>query len=95
MRIPLPKMMRHYREREYEQRLSPPTARAGLGVWAFLARRPRLYRPVAALAAVMLALLGRRGAIRWLPLAGGWTAHRDLPAPAGRTFHELWQAGER
>ena len=95
MRIPLPKMMRHYREREYERHLSPPTARAGLGAWAFLARRPRLYRPVAALAARMLGLLGRRGAIRRLPLAGGWTAHRDLPAPAGRTFHELWRAGER
>ena len=43
MRIPLPKMMRHYREREYERKLSPRAVRTGLAMWAFLARRPALY----------------------------------------------------
>jgi L-lactate dehydrogenase complex protein LldF len=32
----------------------------------------------------------RRGRYRRLPLAGGWTAHRDLPAPEGATFQQLW-----
>jgi L-lactate dehydrogenase complex protein LldF len=32
MRIPLPKMMRHWREREFEKRLIPATARSGLGL---------------------------------------------------------------
>ena len=27
--------------------------------------------------------------------AGGWTAHRDLPAPEGRSFQSLWAAGRR
>ena len=31
MRIPLPKMMRHWREREFERHLSPATYRYGLG----------------------------------------------------------------
>ena len=25
-----------------------------------------------------------------LPFAGGWTQHRDLPAPQGRTFQDQW-----
>jgi len=44
VRIPLPKMMRHWREREFERRLSPAPLRYGLGFWAFFAKRPALYR---------------------------------------------------
>jgi L-lactate dehydrogenase complex protein LldF len=93
VRIPLPRMMRSWREREFERHLSPATVRAGLGVWAFFARRPRLYGLVTALAARLLALVGRRhGRFRWLPLASGWTRHRDFPAPEGATFQAQWKA---
>ncbi len=35
--------------------------------------------------------LGRtRGRFRRLPLAGGWTAGRDFPAPEGKTFQQQW-----
>src|SRR5690606_32680493 len=37
VRIPLPKMMRHWREREFERHLQPAAARYGLRLWAFLA----------------------------------------------------------
>ena len=60
VRIPLPKMMRHWREREFERHLSPATVRAGLGFWAFFARRPRALpasRPACSRRA--LALVGR------------------------------------
>ena len=33
-----------------------------------------------------------RGGLRWLPLAGGWTNTRDLPAPQGGTFQQAWKA---
>ena len=93
MRIPLPKMMRHWREREFERHLEPAAARYGLGVWAFFARRPRLYRRAVSLAMPLLGRLGgRRHRLRSLPLAGGWTRHRDLPAPEGRTFLDQWAA---
>ncbi|HMN85733.1 MAG TPA: LutB/LldF family L-lactate oxidation iron-sulfur protein [Bauldia sp.] len=96
MRIPLPKMMRHWREREFERRLSPATVRTGLGVWAFFARRPRLYRTATALAARVLGNLGfGRGRFRSLPFAGGWTKYRDLPAPEGRTFQAMWAERQR
>ena len=39
----------------------------------------------------VLGMLGRRkGKFRSLPLAGGWTDWRDMPAPEGKTFHQLW-----
>ena len=96
MRIPLPKMMRHWREREYEQNLSPTPFRAGLKLWAFFARRPALYRLGANLAARVLGWLGRgTGRFTSLPLAGGWTGGRDLPAPEGKSFMEQWKARQR
>jgi len=96
MQIPLPRMMRHWREREFERRLSPATYRWGLGLWAFVARRPRLYRVATQLAVAVLGALARgKGRFRRLPLAGGWTGHRDLPAPQGRTFQQMWSTRSR
>ncbi len=92
VRIPLPKLMRFWREREFERHLSPAVVRGGLRLWALFARRPRLYGFVTQLAARALALLGRRrGRFAWLPLAGGWTRSRDFPAPEGGTFQALWR----
>ncbi|MDQ0316526.1 LutB/LldF family L-lactate oxidation iron-sulfur protein [Amorphus orientalis] len=96
VRIPLPKLMRHWREDEFARHLQPRAARYGLGVWAFVARRPRLYRLATGLAAATLSrLAGSRGRLARLPLAGGWTRHRDLPAPAPRTFMAEWKARKR
>ena len=96
MRIPLPKMMRHWREREFERHLSPPTQRWGIRAWAYLAQRPRLYRWVMRLPIALLGKLGRRkGRFASLPLAGGWTKHRDLPAPQGKTFQQLWREKQK
>ncbi len=95
MRIPLPKMMRHWREREFERNLTPMAARYGLKLWAWFAKRPRLYRFGASLAMpVISALGGTKRRLHSLPLAGGWTRHRDLPAPEGRTFMQEWEQRE-
>jgi L-lactate dehydrogenase complex protein LldF len=96
MKIPLPKMMRHWRERQFERHLSPNATRYGLAVWGFFARRPMLYHAAARLGAWLLGRLGRtRGGFTRLPLAGAWTATRDMPAPQGATFHALWTARRR
>ena len=92
MRIPIPAMLRHWREKEFERHLQPMGVRWGLGVWAFFAKRPKLYRRVSAIAARVLANLAYgKGRLRNVPLAGGWTDARDLPAPQGKTFHQLWK----
>jgi L-lactate dehydrogenase complex protein LldF len=99
MKIPLPKIMRHHREADFAAGSEGSTSviyRAGLWCWAWLARRPWLYHLLARFGVTALAALGRRrGAFRWLPMAGGWTRHRDLPAPQGRTFQQLWAERQR
>ena len=96
VRIPLPMLMRHWREREFEKRLTPATVRTGLGIWAWLVARPRLYRLATRVGTAGLRAMARgRGRLASLPLAGGWTGERDFPAPEGRTFMDQWKAGRR
>ena len=91
MEIPLSDLIRRLRVREFDERITPPRVRLGLRAWAFMARRPALYRLATSIGMRVLGLLGRyRGRFRRLPLAGGWTGSRDLPAPAGRTFMSAW-----
>ncbi|MEQ9811216.1 MAG: LutB/LldF family L-lactate oxidation iron-sulfur protein [Azospirillaceae bacterium] len=87
MKIPLPKIMHHWRVKEFETRVQPAKYRRGIGLWAFFARRPGLYRLGSRLGMALLGRLGRRrGRFRSLPLAGAWTRYRDFPAPEGGTF---------
>ena len=93
--IPLPTLLRGWRDRSWREGLVPQAMRTGLGVWRFAAERPRLYRLAAALAVRAMRLFSRNGWITRMPLAGGWTRYRDLPAPAGRTFMEQLRRQER
>jgi L-lactate dehydrogenase complex protein LldF len=96
VKIPLPKMLRHWRERQFAAKQVPPATRAGLSLWGYVAQRPRLYRAVMGVAARVLGWAGGgRGRFRHLPLASGWTGVRDMPAPEGRSFHALWAERER
>ncbi len=93
VRIPLPRMMRSWREHEFERGLSPAPQRYGLAAWAFFARRPTLYRFSTDFFARAVRLFGRgKGRFAWAPLAGGWTRYRDLAAPEGATFQSQWRA---
>jgi len=92
VRIPLPSLLRKLRHRQYEARLTSATTRYGLHAWAFLAKRPALYRLFASTVARTLHLFGRRrGRLSRVLLAGGWTVGRDLPAPQGATFQSQWR----
>ena len=96
MKIPLPKLMRDHREAEFSAGDSPRGVRWGLGLWSYFARRPRLYHLASRFGiAALSALSAGRGRFRSLPLAKGWTAHRDFPAPQGRTFQQLWAEQKR
>jgi L-lactate dehydrogenase complex protein LldF len=96
MKIPLPNMMRHWREKEFERHLSPQGMRRGMAVWGWFARRPGIYRLATRAAMWGLGLAGRkRGKFASLPLAGGWTEGRDLPAPEGETFFARYAREQR
>jgi L-lactate dehydrogenase complex protein LldF len=63
---------------------------------ARLLRHPWLYRRLTSLAIALLALLARgRGALRRVPLAGGWSSERDFPAPQGRSFMGRYHGPDR
>jgi L-lactate dehydrogenase complex protein LldF len=96
VRIPLPKLMRHWREREFERHLGPASIRRNLGLWGFFARRPAAYRLATRIAMGLLGALGRRkGRFTSLPMAGNWTTGRDLPAPEGDTFFARYARMQR
>lgn len=95
MRIPLPKLMRHWREDEFDRHITPRTQRWALRLWAWFARRPTLYRRATGLAVRIGGLFGQAGNFRSLPLAGGWTQWRDFPAPEGETFQARWRREQR
>ncbi len=91
VRIPLPELLRKLREHEYREDLRPWHERAALRMWAWFALRPKLYGWASRQGVRILRKRGdARGMIRRLPFAGGWSNGRDMPAPAGRTFRELY-----
>ncbi|WP_019449238.1 LutB/LldF family L-lactate oxidation iron-sulfur protein [Cupriavidus sp. BIS7] len=91
--IPLSDLLRKLREKQMERGLRPWQERVALQVWGFVARRPDLYAFVTRMGARMLARMGGHSKlIASLPMAGkGWTDTRDMPAPSGRTFRELYK----
>ncbi|MBL8535342.1 MAG: iron-sulfur cluster-binding protein [Betaproteobacteria bacterium] len=95
VRIPLPDLMRKLREKQFERGLRPWQERLGLKLWSWAARRPGMYALLTKLAARMGRNMGgTEKAIHKLP-GNGWTEGRDMPAPEGRTFRELYAARRR
>jgi L-lactate dehydrogenase complex protein LldF len=93
VKIPLPDLLRKLREKQFEQGLKPRTETWGLALWRWSAQRPAIYAMLTKIAArVLTSMGGKARRIHNLPFAGGWTQGRDLPAPQGKTFRELYRA---
>ena len=96
VRIPLPDLLRELRHRQSQAGLRPALETRALQAWRFVAERPTLYRAANRLAARALkAAAGNRGRLASLPFGEAWSGLRDLPAPEGQTFLEMWQAHKR
>jgi L-lactate dehydrogenase complex protein LldF len=97
VRIPLPDLLRTLRHRQFQHQMGTQRARWSLRLWAWLARRPGIYRSLTALQARLLKRLsGRRGRLKAMPLAGNWfKGGRVLPAPEGETFMAAWRRREK
>ena len=93
VKIPLPDLQRKLREREFREDLRPWGERAALKIWSWFARHPSLYGFASRIGVRFLrGLAGNDGVIHKLPFGGGWTEGRDMPAPVGRTFRDLYAA---
>ena len=96
VKIPLPDLMRKLRERQFERGLRPWRERIALALWAWAARRPAWYATWSKIGVRVLGWMGGAdGMIHNLPLGRGWTASRDLPAPQGKTFREIYARQKR
>jgi L-lactate dehydrogenase complex protein LldF len=91
VKIPLPDLMRKLREKQFDMKLRPASERLAINVWSWFVKRPRLYALAARIGARVAAWMGGRDRlIHRLPGIDGWTDGRDMPAPAGKTFRELY-----
>ncbi len=92
VKIPLPDLQRKLREQAFSRGLRPWYERASFRAWAWVAARPALYAFASKIGVRMLKWMGGRdGLIHKLPVGSGWTDGRDMPAPSGRTFRELYK----
>jgi L-lactate dehydrogenase complex protein LldF len=93
--IPLPTLLRGWRERLWSFGVESVSVRQGFALWRFLALRPALYRRASGLAVRIMRWFARDGWIARMPLASGWTRYRDLPRPPRRTFIAQYRRGMR
>ncbi len=92
VRIPIPKILRHWRNVSFKNGDIEAKETIGLKIWKQLAIRPRLYRLTMGLGVKALSMLGRgKRVVRRLPMSGGWANSRDLPLPEGETFMSQWK----
>jgi L-lactate dehydrogenase complex protein LldF len=90
VKIPLTRIMRHWRKEGFARGLDARGFASGLKLWAFTARHPILYRGAMAAGRSFLRMRARAGKIARLPFLSGWFATRDLAAPARRSFQQQW-----
>lgn len=97
VKIDIPRHLIHLRRDIHRQQISSPWERMLLKLWGRTLQSPRLYQWMSRLQGWRLRRLARENG-GWVstgpgPLRG-WTQVRDLPAPAARSFHQLWKDRE-
>jgi len=100
VKIDIPKILLSLRA---EVKKTPPRdiperlERLAYRIWAWVMCHPRIYE-MAAMAAASLAPDSKNGYIRAVPAflnfgpIRGWLSQRDLPAPAPKSFRQIWRA---
>jgi L-lactate dehydrogenase complex protein LldF len=93
VKINIPHMLIGLRRLQQEQ----PRMKSRAEKWAYrlscaVLRRPWLYRLAVKFARLGMGLWARKGWVRSLPGPGAaWTSVRDFPAPARKSFREMWR----
>jgi L-lactate dehydrogenase complex protein LldF len=91
LRINIPHMLIGLRELQHQVKANRLEVLA-YKLWRVVLERPWLYRTALHLARLTLRPLAKDGWLERLPgPGGGWTASRDFPAPAARSFRQRWK----
>jgi L-lactate dehydrogenase complex protein LldF len=91
VKINIPRMLIGLRELQHHEKGKSRWEKLAYRFSAAVLRRPWLYRFALYCARWILRPLARDGWLRRLPGRGAaWTAVRDFPAPAARSFQERW-----
>jgi L-lactate dehydrogenase complex protein LldF len=96
VKIPLPDLLRKLREKQMERGMKSFQETSMLKAWAWLALHPAIYAQATRIGVRLMSLFGgKEKLLHTLPGATGWTNGRDVPAPPGKTFRELYRQGKR
>ncbi|MBY0523059.1 MAG: iron-sulfur cluster-binding protein [Gemmataceae bacterium] len=91
VKINIPHMLIGLRELQHHAKPNR-WERLAYRLWREVLRRPFLYRLALRAARLTLRPLARKGWFSKLPGPGaGWTDVRDFPAPAAKSFREMWR----
>jgi L-lactate dehydrogenase complex protein LldF len=94
VKINIPRHLINLRRDINDQHLNSWIERAVYRLWAWGLKSPLLYKLIGA--AQKWDLRRRAKGSGWVtslpPIAAGWTQVRDMPAPAAKTFHQMWRA---
>ncbi|GAB4550373.1 MAG: LutB/LldF family L-lactate oxidation iron-sulfur protein [Anaerolineae bacterium] len=95
--INIPDMLLHLRADLVEEGITERPLDWGLRAWAAAMASPRLYHLAGTAARLgTRSIKGKDGQIHALPsLLGNWTANRDFPPFAPKSFHQLWREREQ
>ena len=89
VRIPIPEILVHWRNRSVESGLASGFEGIGSRLYAGLAERPGAF----AAAGSLLRWTPWRSAGRALPVLGEWMQQRTAPPPSPKSFRQLWKEG--
>jgi len=89
VRIPIPDILLHWRERAVEAGLTPFVERMGVRAFGAAAGRPSTFSLAGGLLRYVPWALGGRA----LPVLGGWSAERTPPELSREPFHKHWKEG--
>jgi len=92
VKINIPQHLINLRRDIQEKHLNSRIERAIYRLWAWGIKSPLLYSVICGLQKLDLRRRARKtGWVQRLPaVAAGWTQVRDMPAPAKKTFHQMW-----
>jgi L-lactate dehydrogenase complex protein LldF len=96
VKIQIPELLIRNRAAQHDEHVSPRGEEFVYRMWSRVMRRPWLFRLAGKLGRWFLGWKAKDGWVSRLPgPLAGWTAHRDFPLPAAKSFRDRWRELER